>query len=429
VTPVSALDLLLGASLLAVAGMTIAARDAFAAAVSFVAFGLLLALVWVRIAAPDVALTEAAIGSGLTGGLLVAASSRLPRGAPSAEPGVILRLAAAAGCVLVTAGLAATVLSLPEPAPTLAPLAAAHLPQTGLGNPVTAVLMAYRAIDTLLEVVVLLLAVIGVWSLAPDRFWRGRPGLPQREDPDGVLVFFARLLPPLGVLVAIHLFWIGSDAPGRGVSERYRARRHVDPGDDGRAGRRAAERTAPAAAPAGRRTGRFSHRRLRRSGDSRKLPWLSAGPRQADDRYDRGAGDFVGRGGACPAGGRSAGTDAGSTAPAMSGATLFGLCAAVLVGLGVFGLIVDPQPLRKVLAFNLIGSGAFVAFGIVARRGAAAGIAGDPIPQALVITGIVVAFAATALAVALLLRLFEESGRVSLRSDAPGAPRADDAQS
>jgi multicomponent Na+:H+ antiporter subunit C len=41
----------------------------------------------------------------------------------------------------------------------------------------------------------------------------------------------------------------------------------------------------------------------------------------------------------------------------------------------------------------------------------------------MVITGIVVAFAATALAVALLLRLFEETGRSSLRIDPP--PRAD----
>jgi len=90
----------------------------------------------------------------------------------------------------------------------------------------------------------------------------------------------------------------------------------------------------------------------------------------------------------------------------MTGATLYGLCAAVLVGLGLFGLIVHPQPLRMILAFNLIGSGVFVLFGAVALRGAAAGFGGDPVPQALVITGIVVAFAATALAVALLLRLF-----------------------
>ena len=101
----------------------------------------------------------------------------------------------------------------------------------------------------------------------------------------------------------------------------------------------------------------------------------------------------------------------------MSAATLYGLCGAVLFGLGLFGLIVHPQPLRKILAFNLIGGGVFLLFGAVARRGASAGFGGDPVPQALVITGIVVAFAATALAVALLLRLFQETGRATLRSD------------
>jgi multicomponent Na+:H+ antiporter subunit C len=101
----------------------------------------------------------------------------------------------------------------------------------------------------------------------------------------------------------------------------------------------------------------------------------------------------------------------------MTEATLYGLCSAVLVGVGLFGLIMHPQPLRKILAFNLIGGGVFLLFGAVARRGAAAGLGGDPVPQALVITGLVVAFAATALAVALLLRLFQETGRAALGSD------------
>lgn len=111
----------------------------------------------------------------------------------------------------------------------------------------------------------------------------------------------------------------------------------------------------------------------------------------------------------------------------MTTATLFGLCSAALVGLGLFGLIAHPHPLRKILAFNLLGSGVFLLFGVVARRGAAAGLGGDPVPQALVITGIVVAFAATALAVALLLRLFavdagraEETEAASARKQADG---------
>ncbi|MGA9395269.1 MAG: NADH-quinone oxidoreductase subunit K, partial [Azonexus sp.] len=89
----------------------------------------------------------------------------------------------------------------------------------------------------------------------------------------------------------------------------------------------------------------------------------------------------------------------------MNAVTLYGLCGAALVGLGLYGLIVNPQPLRKILSFNLVGSGVFLLFGVVARRGAAFEMGGDPVPQALVITGIVVAFSATALAVALLLRL------------------------
>lgn len=102
----------------------------------------------------------------------------------------------------------------------------------------------------------------------------------------------------------------------------------------------------------------------------------------------------------------------------MSAATVFGVYGAIAVGLGLYGLIVNPQPLRKILAFNLLGSGVFLLFGVVARRGAAAGFGGDPVPQALVITGLVVAFSATALAVALVLRLFQATGSATVRSDA-----------
>lgn len=107
----------------------------------------------------------------------------------------------------------------------------------------------------------------------------------------------------------------------------------------------------------------------------------------------------------------------------MSTATLFGVCGAALVGLGLYGLITDPQPLRKLLAFNILGGGVFLLFGIVARRGAAAAIAADPVPQAMVITGIVVAFAATALAVAIMLRLSQQTPETDPSVDAPPVPR------
>ena len=60
-------------------------------------------------------------------------------------------------------------------------------------------------------------------------------------------------------------------------------------------------------------------------------------------------------------------------------------------------------------------------FGVIARRGAAAGMGGDPIPQALVITGIIVAFAGSALAVGLLLRLDQRTGRATLDAGSDGA--------
>ena len=101
---------------------------------------------------------------------------------------------------------------------------------------------------------------------------------------------------------------------------------------------------------------------------------------------------------------------------------LFGITAAALVGLGVYGLIVNPQPLRKVLAFNLIGNGVFLACAVIAHRGAAAGMSGDPVPQALLITAIVVSFAASALAVGLMLRRFAQTGTNSLAAPDEAAP-------
>lgn len=210
-------DLLLALLMLALAVWTIAARDTFAAVVGFVAYGLLLALIWVRLGAVDVALTEAAIGGGLTGALLIAAAGRLrstEAAAVAERPGGPSRLLAAVLAAAVASGLAAAVLFLPDPAPTLAPAAAANAAATGMGNPITNVLMAFRAMDTLLETVVLLLALIGVWSLAPDRVWGGRPGPSHRADPNGALAFLARLLPPLGIIVGVYLLWVSKDEPG-----------------------------------------------------------------------------------------------------------------------------------------------------------------------------------------------------------------------
>ena len=109
----------------------------------------------------------------------------------------------------------------------------------------------------------------------------------------------------------------------------------------------------------------------------------------------------------------------------MNSATWFGLVGATLAGIGLYGLIVHPHVLRKILSFNLLGSGVFLIAGVVARRGADASLPGDPVLQGLVITGIIVAFSATALAVALLLRLAETAHTASLSPDALAGRAAD----
>ena len=114
----------------------------------------------------------------------------------------------------IAAALAVTILLLPDPAPTLAPAVVANAGATGMTNPVTNVLMAFRGMDTMLEKVVLLLAIVGVWSLASDQAWGGRPGPRHQADPNGVLAFLARLLPPAGIVVGIYILWTGADHPG-----------------------------------------------------------------------------------------------------------------------------------------------------------------------------------------------------------------------
>ncbi len=209
-------DIALVAGLIALALHVVVTRDSRGAILAFIAFGLLLGIGWARLASVDVALTEAAIGGGLTGMLLLRAHAHLAREIPpeamaQAEPR--RWLAPAIACGLVTLALGAVVLAFPRPAPSLAHQAVASLETTGLGNPVTAVLLAYRAIDTLLEKIVLILALVGVWSLSRDSAWGGASQLRPTIIPEP-LVFLARVLPPFGVLIAVYQVWVGADLPG-----------------------------------------------------------------------------------------------------------------------------------------------------------------------------------------------------------------------
>ena len=84
---------------------------------------------------------------------------------------------------------------------------------------------------------------------------------------------------------------------------------------------------------------------------------------------------------------------------------LYSLVGAALFALGLRGALLQPSLLGRVLAINVCGSGVFLVFVAMAYQGP--GLAPDPVPHALVLTGIVVAVSATALAVALGRRLAE----------------------
>jgi multisubunit Na+/H+ antiporter MnhB subunit len=103
--------------------------------------------------------------------------------------------------------LAAVLWSLPETQGLRGSVAVA-MDAAGVAHPVTAVLLNFRAYDTFLELGVLLLAVLGAWSLG-----RHTP-LPARPVPGPVMPGTLRLLIPVAVVTGVYLLWAGSHSPG-----------------------------------------------------------------------------------------------------------------------------------------------------------------------------------------------------------------------
>jgi multicomponent Na+:H+ antiporter subunit C len=87
----------------------------------------------------------------------------------------------------------------------------------------------------------------------------------------------------------------------------------------------------------------------------------------------------------------------------MTPEVLYGLAGIGLFGIGLFRALTDLRPLARILALNVCGIGAAFLI-VVAGYRAVPGLA-DPVPHALVITGIVVMVSATAVALALLRRI------------------------
>lgn len=99
----------------------------------------------------------------------------------------------------------------------------------------------------------------------------------------------------------------------------------------------------------------------------------------------------------------------------MISSTLIYLClGALLWTLGLHGLLLLQHPIRRIMAINLMGSGTFMVMVTLASRGEHT----DPVLQALVVTGLVVAVSATAFALRLAVATDKDGPRQSTREPA-----------
>ena len=206
-------DVLLVSVLLSLAVAALHSRSLRQAVILFMAFGLVTALIWARLRAPDVALAEAVIGAGLAGALLLAAlqdqpTEQITGNAILPQPG---RLAGVLLTILVSVlalgiGWALVTDLNTAGGERLAGQVFEHLASSGVTNPVTAVLLNFRAYDTLLELAVLLTALLGILSLGPARDVRSSAG--------PILAGLAGWLIPLLILTAGYQLWVGAQAPG-----------------------------------------------------------------------------------------------------------------------------------------------------------------------------------------------------------------------
>jgi multicomponent Na+:H+ antiporter subunit C len=87
---------------------------------------------------------------------------------------------------------------------------------------------------------------------------------------------------------------------------------------------------------------------------------------------------------------------------------LYEIVGDILFGMGLYSLVIYSHLFRKIIALNVSGAGVFLFLVAAAER--TSGPLPDPVPHAMVLTGIVVAVSATALALALACRIHQVSG-------------------
>lgn len=228
-----AFDVALGLALCVTAALALIPRSRLAQSMAFLGLGVLMTLTWLRLGSVDVALAEAALGTGLLSALLVWLAARgRPRPGPDAEPTAAApdadsttaspdsvgrrRFLAPALGVLAGAVAAVIVLGVWSRAEFLPPQwgepLAEQMDGTGVTHEITGVLLAFRAYDTLLESAVLMFAAVAVLALGrDDGFHALRVGAPAMPS---TLRWLVRATAPVLLLLAFWLLVAGSSQPG-----------------------------------------------------------------------------------------------------------------------------------------------------------------------------------------------------------------------
>lgn len=210
------LDGLIAIGLLVIAQQMVASAGVFRAIMMFIVFGLLMALAWARLHAPDLALAEAAIGAGITGALLLVTWRRIQvlpgEVRPRAQRPRWLAAMAAVTSVLLVGAVGWAALDVPAAPAIAGELAWERLDEVGVSNPVTGVLLAFRAYDTLMEMAVLLAAWLGARAVSSADRPGALPGPAHAEVP--VVGALLSMVVPTSFLVAVYLLQAGGSAPG-----------------------------------------------------------------------------------------------------------------------------------------------------------------------------------------------------------------------
>lgn len=212
---VTVVDGVLGLATLASLALIVFVSDRRVQVGSFLSFGVIISLVWLRLGALDVAFAEAALGTGMLSAVLVwlavrhpvaPAHSRDPDG-PAAPHWLKAGVGLLSGAVL-TVILGSLVLQARHLEPAWTTDVPRSMPE-GVSHGITGVLLAFRAYDTLLESAVLLFAGVIALVLNDNRI----PAGPQAELPP-VAVWFVRMVAPVLLLLGLWLLFAGSSDSG-----------------------------------------------------------------------------------------------------------------------------------------------------------------------------------------------------------------------